>query len=415
MRTKKIIKHFDFTEPNRSRITLHAKARLVPERNRVVLKEDLWGYTLDSDVYVKSWVAFPENVRQWIGFQADVVLPKVEGVEVASVGYRLGDGAAEYLWDGTEWREPEVDDDPLWNTEAEVASNIDHFPVTTRKLQIIANLKTTDQTVTPELIRVRVLYLSDIEFQEDYVYRLIVKQLRDNVRPIADYAIKLAAEGTTVDLDDYPLETPYNLIGIDAVFNHSADLNHLADLFSSYNSATKVITLKETVEADTTLWIQFTYEPEVAVTTSSEYHEVAKTPAIVLEDINLLRASEVGWDDSVVNKDTGNGWKVPSPLRGDLEIRLLLMADKGLDLHKMADEVKRYVFNHPLVRSPGLDEEYRLWLIDEFDMASVLRLGDVYTARMLLRLVNVMFALKEAVEIHAVKRFNLTGDMNAIV
>ena len=411
MRTRKIIKHFDFAEANRPRLTLHAKVRLDPTRNRVLLKETLAGFSTDNDLYVKSWIAHPESARQWAGFQADVVLPQVDGAQVTSIKFRLGDGTNERYWNGTTW----VTSTTLWNTEAEVANNIASFAATSRKLQIIANLKTTDASVSPELIRVRVLYLSDIEFQEDYIYRLLVRELRDNVRPIADYPIKLAATGTTVDLDNYPLETPYNLVSIDAVFNHTDDPTHLVDLFSSYVPSTKVITLNTSVEANKTLWIQFVFAPEVAVTTSSEYHEVAKTPAIILEDVNLVRASEVGWDDSVINKDSGHGWKIPSPLRGDLEVSVLLLADKGLDLHKMADEVKRFCLNNPLVRSPGLDEEYRLWLVDEFDMANLLKLGDVHTARMNLRLVNVMFALKEAVEIHAVKRFNLTGEMSAIV
>jgi hypothetical protein len=411
MRTRKIIKHFDFSEANRSRLTLHAKVRLDPTRDRVLLKETLQGFSTDNDLYVKSWIAHPESARQWAGFQADVVLPQVDGVQATSIKFRLGDGTNERYWNGTSW----VTSTTLWNTEAEVANNIASFPATSKKLQVIANLKTTDASVSPELIRVRVLYLSDIEFQEDYVYRLMVRALRDNVRPIADYPIKLAATGTTVDLDSYPLETPYNLESIDAVFNHSDDPGHLVDLFSSYNPTTKVITLSASVEANKTLWVQFVFAPEVAVTTSSEYHEVAKTPAIILEDVNLVRASEVGWDDSVINKDSGHGWKIPSPLRGDLEISLLLLADKGLDLHKMADEVKRFCLNNPLVRSPGLDEMYRLWLVKEFDMANLLKLGDVHTARMNLRLVNVMFALRDAVEIHAVKRFNLTGEMSATI
>jgi hypothetical protein len=413
MRTKKIVKHFDFAEINRNRLTFHAKVRLDPPTDRVILKETLaGGFPTDNDLYVRSWVANPESTRQWIGFQADVVLPQVEGVQVTSIKFRLGDGTNERYWNGTIWAAASTGN---WNTEAEIANHISSFPITSRKLQIVANLKTTDSSVSPELIRVRVLYLSDIEFQEDYVYRLLVKQLRENVRPIADYAIKLSATGTTVDLDNYPLETPYNLVSIDAVFNHTDDPTHLVDLFSSYVPSTKVITLNTSVEAGKTLWVQFVYAPEVAVTTSSEYHEVAKTPAIVLEDVNLVRASEIFWDDSVINKDTGNGWKIPSPLRGDLEVQLLLMTDKGLDLHKMADEVKRFCYNHPLVRSPGLDEEYRLWLVDEFDMASLMKLGDVHTAKMNLRLVNVMFAIKDAVEVHAVKRFNLTGDMNATI
>lgn len=411
MRTRKIIKHFDFAEINRRRLTFHAKARLDPARDRVLLKETLNGYPTDNDIYVKSWIAYPECARQWIGFQADVVTPAVDGAQVTSVKFRLGDGTNERYWNGTSW----VVSTSLWNTEAEVANNISSFPATSSKIQIVVNLKTTDASVTPELIRVRVLYLSDIEFQEDYVYRLLVRSLRDNVRPIADYPIKLAATGTTVDLDSYPLETPYNLVSIDAVFNHTDDPTHRVDLFSSYNPSTKVITLSTSVEANKTLWIQFVYAPEVAVTTSSEYHEVAKTPAIVLEDVNLVRSSEVGWDDSVINKDSGHGWKILSPLRGDLEVSLLLLADKGLDLHKMADEVKRYCLNNPLVRSPGLDEEYRLWLMEEFDMANLIKLGDVHTARMLLRLVNVMFALRDAVEVHAVKRFNLTGEMSATI
>ena len=413
MRLKKLIKTFPFEEVNRARITLGSEVRLHPSLHRVMLAEQADGtYSTDADLYVKTWVTNPASARQWLGFETEIVHKSVDDVVVTSDKYRLGDGTDERYWTGSAWAVAGASD---WNTEAEIAANIDTFPVTAQKIQVIANLRTTNKTVTPELVKVKVLYDSDIEFQEDLIYRTLVRQLRENLRPIASFPIKKITTGSIIDLNNYPLDTPYNITRIDSVFNHTDDSGHWIDIFSSYDAGTKKITLTGSVASSKTVWIRFLYEPEISVSTSRDFYEVGKIPAVILEDVVLERASELGQDDWVLDKAGGTGTKVPAPLRGDLSVTINLTADKGVDLERLADEMKRFFGNNPTITSLGLDEEYRLWLRDEFDLGTTANLGDIHSARLRCTIVDALFWEKDSEDAYPVQRLNLTGDLDVVI
>jgi len=412
MRTRKLIKYFELIEYNRSRIELGADVRLSPEENLIQLKEGGAGYPTDSDLYAKTWVTNPANARQWLGFEADQINYIVDGVQVTSIGFRLSDGTDEYYWNGASW---EVNT-TSWNTEEEVAPNISTFPVTDRKLQVVINLKTTDGGYTPKLGLIKVLYSSDIEFQEDIIYRSLVPSLREQIRPISDYPIELVAATDQINLKgDYKLDTPYNILSIDGVFNHTDDPDHWTDLYQSYDSVTQVITLSEEVGVGKVVWVRFIYEPEVAVNTSRDFLEPERVPAIILDDVNYIEAAPLAQDDSVVDKSDGSAVKIPAPIQGNLEIQAFILTDKDRDQHRLADQVKKFFEDNPFLRSRGLDENYRLWLVEEYDMRAEANSADIRTGRCMFRIENVRYWLKDAVEMTAVKRFVLQGDMNVVI
>jgi len=412
MRLLKLIKEFRFSEDVRAKITLGTDVRLNPDEHWLQLKAGSDGYPLTSDLYAKTWVSNPESVKQWIGFEAEVLHTKVNTVQVTSVGYQISDGTTDRYWSGAAWVAAGASD---WNTEEEVAANIGTYPVTERKLQVILNLKTTDKVATPKVLAIKVLYASAIEFQEDIIYRSLVPALRDGVRPRARVPFTAATTTDTFDLDDLGIETPYNIVDVDAVFNDTDDPNHLTDLLDTYTPSTKVITLTSTIAQGKTVWVDFLWEPEVAVTTSQDYSEVEKVPAIVLDDINLVDASVRGQKESVVNRNDGTAVTLQRPLVGDLEILMHLLTDKGVDLQRLATEVKRFFANNPLLRSVGTDEEYRLWVLDEFDMTTAANRGDIHTGRLRFSIVGVRYYLRDAVDGYGIKKFHLTGDMDVIV
>jgi len=412
MRLRKIIKSFLFTEDKRSDLTLGAKTRLDPVAHCLALELDSSGsYSTDADLNIKTWVANPTSVKQWSGFEVRVTHPKIDGQIFTSLGFRLSDGINQRWWNGASW----VIDTAHWNTEAEVAANISSFPATNLKLQVVINLKTTDVRITPLVYEVKVLYKSDIEFQEDIVYRSLVPLLKSEIRPRGRHQFVMLATGSTIDLDDdYPIETPYNVVDIDAVFNHTDDPLHLTDLFSSFNSTTQIITLGSSISKDKQVWVDFLWEPEVAVTTSQDYSEVEKVPSIVLDDINLVDARDLPLGGSVVNKNAGTGVKISAPLRGDLDILMHMICDKSIDLMRLADEVKRFFANNSSLRSVGLDEKYRLWLLSEFDMTTAANREDIRSGRLRFRIVGVLFYERDAEDIYTVKKLHLTGDMDVI-
>jgi hypothetical protein len=413
MRLKRLIKHFRFSNDNRYRIELGDDVRLNTETHKIQLKDANGTYPLDTDLYAKTWVANPDSVRQWLGFECEVTNAKDDlGQDITGVKFRLSDGTDEYWWDGANW----VVNDTDWNTEAEVANNIADFPATSKKLQVILNPYTTDETETPEIDAVKVLYSSNVEHQEDYVYRTIVRQLREQVRPISDFPVRIRSATTTIDMkNDYKLETPYNVVGIDACFNHTDDPDHFTDLYQSFDPNTQIITLNTSIDVNKVLWIRFIWEPEVAVTTGQEYHEVAKVPALILSDVNLTNSAESGQDDWVINKSNRSAVKVPAPLQADIEVVLNGLTDSARDQVRLADELKRFFRNNPTITSKGLDEMFRLWLIEEYNGQTEANIAEIHAGRLRFLLVKALFFEREAVDVFAVERMRLTGDMNAVI
>jgi hypothetical protein len=413
MRTKKLIKCFDFVEKNRERITLGPSVRLNPDSFRAQLQEDSDGnYSTATDLYVKTWVATPQSVKQWLLFEAVIVhWYDEDGDPITSDGFRLGDGTNEYWWDGGAWVINAVN----WNTEAEVAANINQFPVSERSIQVIVNLETTDVGYTPHLYSVKVLYASDIEYQEDIV-RSLIASLKDSIRPITDYPVKLLTDTDTIDLvNEFPLKTPYNIVDVDSAFNHDADPDHLVDILGSFNPSTQVITLNASLLSGTTVWLRLVYRPEVAMTTKRTYTEIGKVPVLVISDMNTIGKRQGQGDESVVDKATGSGTKVLAPLMLDIEFVLRCLTDKALDQHRLTDEVKRYFRQNPQLTSRGLDESYRLWLISEFDQQEPFGSAEIQTGNLRFQLANTLFYNRGDETVHAVKRFVVSGPPNLIV
>jgi hypothetical protein len=411
-RLKKLIKTFEFTEDNRSRLVIGANTRLNPATHRFQLLAAVTGlYPTAADLAVQTWVATPRAVKAWAGFQVVATNVLVDGAPVTSLGYRLKTAANQFWWDGAAW----VVNTSNWNTEAEVAANIGDFPATARALGVVVNLVTTDPRFTPEVESIRILYEAQIEFQRDLVVSLL-QHLKENIRAISEATMDVPAGGPLATVTFAQPSTPYNITGIDSVYNHTDDPDHMEDLFGAYDTNTRVITLLDPVASGKTLWIRFLYQPEVAHTTGRVYTEVGKVPAIVITDINLRDSQESGAaDDEVVNKATGAGWRVPAPFMADIEFVLRCLTDKAGDQMVLADECKRFFRNNPLIVSRGMDEPFRLWLLDEYQGEGVTTQEEVQAGRLRARIMRALFFDKPASEVFATRRLVITGTPDVIV
>ncbi len=206
----------------------------------------------------------------------------------------------------------------VWNTEAEISENISTFAetITSKKIQFIAKLKTTDDEETPILYGYKLLIEAQFDWWEDLVIRSLVPSLRDNFSFIKDFSAQQNATGTTFNIktDAYFIpEEDLNISSIDAVYNHTDDLNHDTDLLSSYNSGTGLVTLTTSVAKDKVLFIRFVVTPEVALNfTDADYTEVAKAPAIILDSMNIT-GHEVKAEKVIVDKVTPQGYRMNNP------------------------------------------------------------------------------------------------------
>ncbi len=403
MRLKKLIKSFEFAENNRSLITLDGDIRLNPEIHCLQIKDSGGEYSTAADITAKTWTTNPDSVKQWLGFESVIEHKKdLTNTIVTGDGYRLGDGTDEYWWNGASWEVNVVD----WNTEAEVATNISSFSVVLKKIQVIINLTTTDVTKTPYLREIKILWASDVEFQEDLVTRSLIPDLRSKIRPISDFPITVTADTTTIDLaNDYRLKTPYNVVEIDSCFNHTEDEDHFTDLYQSFDVDAQIITLNSTIEADEVLWIRFIWEPEVRISTGQEYIEIEKVPVIYITGVTEMNSSRLADYDVVKNKSAGTAVKIFSPQQGDLEIRIRGVTGSQRDQQRLKDEFGRYFKKDKMLISKALDEKYTIIQTSEYDMSNAIVQNEIYGGMISLRIVNALFYQEEDQDVYIVQNF----------
>ena len=407
MRVKRLIKTWTFEEHQRSKLTLGTGVRLNPGTYAVELEADDDGeYSTADDLNVATWTTNPKSLKAWLGFESVVVNQTVDGVEVTSFGYRLTDGANQYWWDGGAWAVSTTQ----WNTESEVAANISAFPVSSQTLGVVVNLKTTDKSVTPQLRELKALMSCDVEFFEDILLRSFVPAVRAGVRPIADLEIDAAA-GTTIALDDYPVDTQYNLQDVDSVYNLTTDSDKLADIFSSYDSGTNTITLGAAVADGDDVLVRFTYQPQVAVSSSRDYDEVGKVPAIAVEGVAFLNATRRSVPEGIVNRSDSTAVTVPAPVQGNLLLTLRVDTDKMVDQLRLDDELRRFVEDTPLLTSAALDEDYSMAVVEDYTKLAGGGLNDLRRGRLQVMLYGVKSWMKDAVDGFKVDSFVIQGDL----
>jgi hypothetical protein len=412
---RKLLQRFTLDGANRHRLTLETGARLDPSATRpaLTLAEGA------TEGIARTWIWNPLSVKQWLGFEAEVEHQYIGGavgglpalLPVTTLTFRVNDGTDDYYWDGGAWAVTTTE----WNTQADLSANLPTFPVTARKLQIVVRMYTTDVSFVPRVTALKVLWLSDVEFLEDILFRSLVPSLRENIRPIADYPIDPGTGGpwASLDLNNYPLETPYNLVDVVEAYDHTADPDHLTNLRAGYDSGTKVVTFTSPIPDGNKIWLRFTYEPEVAVTTSAEYHEVAKVPALVVTDVDEVEMAPCGQHDWIMtDESTGSGTKTWAPMQGDLEMTLMGLTDKAVDAKRLADAMKAFFANIRVVTSAALDRDYSLWLISEYDQRTPPSQADLHSGMVRFRVRDVVFYVRDSVDSTGVLKFLATGDEN---
>lgn len=398
MRTRSLAKCFQWLGKFREDITIGTGARLNPDSNKAELEADDNGdFPTTANIFITSVLTEPLAVRAWTGFDAMVLHafdPDNPTSQLTDVRFRLDDGTDERYWDGGAWS---VAGDSDWNTEQEIADNVSSWDIVTlgRKMRVVANLVTTDSRFTPMLVGVNMLYDAQIEFQEDMIYRTIVPALRNNLRPIGRVVFEAPSTGSVFNLETVEIETPYNFVDVDSAYDYTNDANRLNDIFSSYDTGTKDVTLSQPVTAGDLVFINFIYEPEVAVDTSQDYIEAEKVPEVIITDIEF-NGREAMHDDSVANKGAKTAVVIPAPVQGNLDFTAVVITDKGLDKQRLVEAVADYMYNNQVIRSVGIDEPYTLLMLKEFEDVTVIDQQELHMSEATFRIVNFRSWLKDA-------------------
>lgn len=404
MRLKKLIKHFTFTDADLHAVQLGPRTRIDPRANVATIKAEGGRFPTGVDCVLRSGIARPASVRRWLGFEAVIVHPKgPRGERVTQATFRLFNGEDELWWDGNEWTTGAG-----WNTEEEIAANIHRLDARTRALAIIVNLRTEDPARAPSLIRLKVLWASAIDsFQEELIYRTLVRSLREQIRPLADLPVKVRRETDRINiLDEFKPDSPYKIVDVDSAFNYTADPDRFDDILDAYDAETGEVTLTQRAAAGDVVWVKFAYEPVVAVATSQDFIEVAAVPSLTLTDFSL-QAYQRAQDDHVGNRATGEAVVLPAPVQGDLEFVIVGSAGKATDAERLADELKSFCSNNALLHSSGLDEHYRLQFNELYGMRAQTGQSEVHQWQARLMVIGALFWARDVTDAHLVKRVNI--------
>lgn len=410
-----VIKIFEMTEENRGRIDLAGGLRLNPDHlggtaSYISLPHDpangFW-FDLGTTHSVATWVTNPTSVKEWLGFQVDIIhVYDANGTKISIDRYRLGDGTTTYWWDGGAWTAASLDSE--WNTEGETATNIATFPATTQSLQIFVNLQTPISSESPKLLALKVIYGGDISHIYDYVTVSLTRALAAGVTPIGRVNIQQQDTGTEFVFDTSDIETPYDVIDIDSVYDLDSDPNEIVDLASSYDSGSKIVTLNASVNVGTNLRARFTYRPQIAVRTSRDYTEVEKTPSIQVESVLFENTLELR-EDHVINVDTQTGIKIERGRSRDIVLSIRAMADKLFDYQQIAQDLAAFFIKTPLLRSVGLDEEFTILIDGENEMSSSPSSNDETNGRIRVRVLAAVFYERGSTVAFGVNRLVITG------
>jgi hypothetical protein len=342
-----------------------AMVRVSPPEGLIKLKRDATTqfYPTDADIWARTWVTNPKAARKLKMVEIFPVIPP----EDTTVQLRIYDGSDDYWWDGGDWAVAGASD---WNTEAEINANIETFPLLpNRQFAITLNLTTTDREVTPTVSEVRVLMEVQIDYLEDLVMRSLMAQLEAEIRPTSNFIVPaFESDTSSLDFDDYRLNTPYTISDVVGVYDFDADPELLTNLFNSYDSGTHVITFTSAIPAGNRAWILFRYTPEVVFVQHQDWHEVAKVPCLLIQrlEVPFTSAYNLAAREGIVDKGTGDAVILQEPWRATLEFRLHGLTASVVDEMRLMSRVIQFFEENRVIRSVGLDEYYWMRIEREF-------------------------------------------------
>lgn len=337
------------------------------ERSRIVLKRQSDNlYPSGTDIWFRTWTTNPKACRRLLMLQ---IFPSIQPT-YGEVYLRINNGTDDLYWDGGAWSIAGVGD---WNTEAEINANIETFPILPDRIfAITVNLRTTDprRDVTPYVTEIRVLMEVHIDYMEDIILRSLMPLMEGGITPVANFAAipVFSTDVSTIDFSDYRINTPYNILDVEHVYDLTDDIDLLYNLFQSYDTNTGIITLSSDLPAGHTPLVIFRYVPEISYITHQDWIEVNKLPSIVIQRIEVPIAQDYTPEskEGIVDKGTGNAVLVHEPLRVSLEFRLHVMVSNPVDQLRLISKTLEFFKDNKFITSTGLDESYRMFIEREF-------------------------------------------------
>ena len=340
-----------------------------------------------DDIYVASEVLQAMSVQQWRGFEVDAEIDADLG---QSINFRLNDGADHYYWDGSAWAVTTTE----WNTSTVINANIGTFPITSKKLGVVANLKTTS-TLGPTLRSVSIIMDADFDYYDDIIFRSLVPYFK-NIRFDLDFAYKMTATSATIDTANIRFDTPWQIQGVRHAYNLTEDPDRRVDLYSSYSAG--VLTMTEAQDPPSQIAIVFSVEPYVKfASVSQDYIEVEKTPTIIIRDTGVngtwihkrTFVRDIAAKTAVTARD---------PHNETMTFKAEIIAESNVTLLRLSEAMFRYLVNNPSLTSRATGDKYDLIMNRELSYTGIPNPSDLREGSLNFAVKNIPMYVLDAVE-----------------
>jgi len=307
------------------------------------------------------------GVRAWLALELAYLEPEAD----TSCLFRIYDGETgdELAWDGAEWAAQATgDDDPTtWNTGQVLQDRFPELSGNVRKLAILAWLRTDTSEASPEFYGARVAYgVRQVAPLDDALFRTLLASLRAELRATGIMEWTTAAETDAVELvasgaDVGPDPFAYQVTGVDAAFDLTADPDELAELPGSYAAGTWTPTAP--LEADHLIRLDFRYVPDLVVRRHRDALELARLPAIYLAasgaPVQVLHPQ-----GTILVRDTNadppTAQELPEPEIVTVPLELRVVAELGADVERLAQALTAWLCTLPDGSALGLGHRREL-------------------------------------------------------
>lgn len=415
-----LIKKFEFTNIDRDGIFLSDinKIRVNTENTlsmRLQLKSDNEIYSLDDNIYAKTIVTIPNAVKQWQAIE-------IEGVKPNNTEWylRLDDSVNEYYYDGANWVIAAMND---WNTEEVFNDNISSYTFmnNTKSIRIVIKLKTNNLKVTPYIIAIKLLGKYDIDFYKDFIYSTVIKTMKEKIKLLTDIRFKISPTTISIDLlNEYKIDNDgYNIIDVESVYDITFDSMRQNNLLDYYTKGVQkrdgeyepgIITLKSLIPDNNYVHIRLIVIPEIVINTNQDYYELKKLPGIVLERIifkKQMSSNIIVEQESVKDRINGIAVILQPPTQNNIRFEYSIFSLLQTELHNLMESIRSFLNENVFFISYGLDEKYRVCIIDDVNIIQNPNLDDINTGTGIFEIKSVPFYLRAAENVSLVKKLNL--------
>lgn len=340
-------------------------------------------YAVGGDYFVRTSFFSPQSYKAWchIEIRGETPLDIETGVGT-SFSVRLFDGQDSLYWDGATWSVAGVSD---WNTLLTFNANLAAYAK--GSLAIEVKLSTQKDNLTPILYKVLLGWEAKVYDQlDDLVYGGVVKTLSEGLTAL-NRAIVSGSGTNTLSLSTVKPK-PVEVL---AVYNYTADPTLSTDILDTANLPDEV-TLTEVTNAGDKFYLSYIYTPNVCVTTSAQYEDLAEggrtlhvvdAPAIWVTRLDMtgegrssrrLGGRGESCIDITTNPPSGILYLTP-PRHVNAVVEVLIVSRNAYEHLRLTSSMRSWIESNHTLTLPARDVKVSLFIEAPIDWSTIS--GDV--------------------------------------